>query len=93
MDYLCDWVLSETWGYSFKVLQCFRLQFPNKFVALSRKTIFQGVEKEKRDEDFISGQIYATNTRLFTWIKCKLHRIENVIIFKLNYRPLGKLSG
>lgn len=50
MDYLCDWVLSETWGYSFKVLQYFRLQFPNNFVALSRKIIFQGVEKEKRDE-------------------------------------------
>ena len=48
------------------------------------------LEKEKRDEDFISGQIYATNTRLFTWIKCKLHRIENVIIFKLNYRPLRR---
>ena len=50
MDYLCDWVLSETWGYPLKVLQCFGRQFPNNFLALSRKIISQGVEKEKIDE-------------------------------------------
>lgn len=65
MDYLCDWVLSETWGYSFKVLQYFRLQFPNNFVALSRKIIFQGVEKEKRDECCLGGMRVSSNSPVF----------------------------
>lgn len=51
------------------------------------------LDKEKRDEDFISGQTYATNSRLFIWIRCELRRNENVIIWKLNYSPLGKLGG